>query len=67
MALVINGKPLSAETEQALLAMLQREVLTMRRWASSVGGSPDQEREAERLKEVIEAVVGETKTQGELT
>ena len=44
MALVINGKSLSAETEQALLAMLQREVRTMRRWASSVGGSPELER-----------------------
>ena len=44
MALVINGKSLSAETEQALLAMLQREVRTMRRWASSVGGSPELKR-----------------------
>ena len=61
MALVINGKPLSAETEQARLAMLQREVRTMRRWASSVGGSKDLEDEAARLREVIEAVVGEGK------
>lgn len=65
MPLVINGTTLSAETEQAVLAMLQREVRTMRRWASSVGGSPELEHEANRLREVIEAVVGETKTQGE--
>lgn len=61
MALVVNGKSLSAETEQALLAMLYREVRTMRRWASSVGGSKDLEDEAARLREVIEAVVGEGK------
>ena len=61
MALVINGKTLSAETKEALLAMLQREVRTMRRWASSVGGSKDLEDEAARLREVIEAVVGEGK------
>ena len=58
MSLVINGKTLSAETGQALLAMLRREVITMRRWASSVGGSKDLEEEAARLREVIEAVVG---------
>ena len=56
--LVINGKTLSAETGQALLAMLHREVRTMRRWASSVGGSKELEEEAARLREVIEAVVG---------
>ena len=67
MPLVINGKPLSDETKEALLAMLYREVRAMRRWAASVGGSPELEREANRLREVIEAVVGETKTQGELT
>ena len=59
--LVINGKTLSAETGQALLAMLRREVITMRRWASSVGGSKELEQEAARLREVIEAVVGEGK------
>ena len=58
MSLVINGKPLSAETKEALLAMLRREVRAMRRWAASVGGSPEMEREAARLREVIEAVVG---------
>lgn len=61
MSLVINGKTLSTETEQALLAMLHREVRTMRRWASSVGGSKELEEEAERLREVIEAVVGDGK------
>ena len=55
---MINGKTLSAETGQALLAMLHREVRTMRRWASSVGGSKELEEEAARLREVIEAVVG---------
>ena len=61
MSLVINGKTLSAETGQALLAMLRREVITMRRWASSVGGSKELEQEAARLREVIEAVVGDGK------
>lgn len=56
---VINGKKISTEAEQALLAVLHREVRTMRRWAASVGGAPEMEREAERLREVIEAMVGE--------
>ena len=63
MSLVINGKTLSAETGQALLAMLRREVITMRRWASSVGGSKELEQEAARLREVIEAVVGDEQAQ----